>query len=120
MNTGDARVEAYIEAATASRRPALATIRELCRTHLTGFTETLRYGMPGYVRDDVVEVGFASQKQYISLYILRTDVLDAHRAMLAGLSLGKGCVRYRRPEQLDVSVVRDMLAMTASSRGRVC
>jgi hypothetical protein len=110
--TGDDRVAAYIAATAATRRPALEAIRDLCRTHLTG--------MPGYVRDDVVEVGFADQKRYISLYILRTDVLAAHRAALAGLSLGKGCVRYGRPDQLDASVVRDMLVMTAGSRGPVC
>lgn len=120
MITGDGRVAAYIAAAEASRRPALEAIRDLCRTHLTGITETLRYGMPGYVRDVVVEVGFASQKRYISLYILRTDVLDAHRAALTGLNLGTACVRYGRPDQLDASVVRDMLVMTAGSRGPVC
>ena len=120
MITGDDRVAAYIAATAATRRPALEAIRDLCRTHLTGFTETLRYGMPGYVRDDVVADGFADQKRYISLYILRTDVLAAHRAALAGLSLGKGCVRYGHPDQLDASVVRDMLVMTAGSRGPVC
>jgi hypothetical protein len=32
---------------------------------LSGSDETLRYGKPAYVRGDVVEVGFASQKAYI-------------------------------------------------------
>jgi uncharacterized protein YdhG (YjbR/CyaY superfamily) len=83
--TGDDRVAACIAAAVATRRPALEAIRDLCRTHLTGFTETLRYGMPGYVRDVAAAVGFPDQKRYISLHILRTDVLDAHRAALTGL-----------------------------------
>ncbi len=120
MITGDDRVAAYIATAAVDRRPMLETIRELCRTQLTGFTETMRYGMPAYVRDEPCEVAFANQQQYVSLYILRTVVLDAHRDALAGLSLGKGCVRYRRPDQLDVSVVRDMLAMTAASIGPIC
>jgi len=113
--TGDDRVAAYIAAAHADWRPVLETIRSPCGPTLTGPTETVRYGMPSYVRDGAVEVAFADQKQYVSLYILREDVLDAHRAALVGLSVGKGCVRYRRPDQLSASVLQDMLAMTVVS-----
>jgi hypothetical protein len=35
--------------------------------------------------------------------------MAAHRDRLAGLSVGKGCVRYRRPDQLDETVVRSIL-----------
>jgi hypothetical protein len=41
--------------------------------------------MPGYARDSVLEVSFASHKQYISLYVLKQDVLDRHRSELAGV-----------------------------------
>jgi len=44
----------------------------------------------------IAEIAWASQKRYISLYVLRADVLDAHRGQLAGLDVGKGCIRYRR------------------------
>lgn len=49
--------------------------------------------MPGYTTNGVVEVGFASQKQYISLYILKEDVVQVNRAALQGLSVGKYCIR---------------------------
>ncbi len=71
-------------------------------------------------RDGVIEVGFASQKQYISLYILKQEVLDAHRDLLAGLNLGKGCIRYRKPEQIDFDVVERLLVGTRESGGEVC
>jgi len=80
----------------------------------------MRYGMPAYVRDGAAEVGFADQKRYVSLYILRTDVMHAHRDALAGLSVGKRCVRYRRPDEIDPAVVGGMLAMTSGSHGPVC
>ena len=41
-------------------------------------------GGPSYKRNDEVEVGFASQKHFIGLYILRTDVMNAHRHLLEG------------------------------------
>jgi uncharacterized protein YdhG (YjbR/CyaY superfamily) len=80
------------------------------------------YGGPCYKRDGVVEVGFASQKNFIGLYILRTDVMNAHRDRLKvkGVSIGKGAIRYSRPERIDFDVVESMLRATAESTGPVC
>ena len=76
--------------------------------------------MPTYGRDGIAEIAWASQKQYISLYVMRGDVLDAHREQLAHLSVGKGCIRYRSPAAVDFAVVRSMLTDVAASRGPVC
>ncbi len=46
--------------------------------------------------------------------------MAAHRDRLAGLSVGKGCIRYRRPEQMDLDVVRSILQMTAATTDPVC
>ncbi len=67
-----------------------------------------------------MEVGFADQKHYLSLYVLRTAVLDAHRDRLAGLNLGKGCIHHRRVDQIALDVVRSMLRETASHTGEIC
>jgi hypothetical protein len=67
-----------------------------------------------------VEVSFAKQARYLSLYILKKPVLDAHRAELAGLSVGKGCVRYRLLEQVDWDIVALLLADTCKSSDAVC
>ena len=113
-------VDAYVAEAPEERRAVLATLRDACREELTGFDETMAYRMPSYARDGEVEVAFASQKQHIALYILRTDVMAAHRARLEHLDLGKGAIRYRTPEDVDMDVVRSMLRLTAESRGRIC
>ncbi len=82
----------------------------------------MQYGGPCYSRNGVVEVGFASQKHFISLYILRTDVMNAHKDMLKikGVSLGKGCIRYSKSEKIDFKVVKSMLKATVLSTGEVC
>jgi len=116
----DERVMAYVAAAPDSRRAALEALRALCRACLDGFVEDSRYGMPCCVRGGAAEVAFASQQRYLSLYVMRTAVLDAHRERLAGFSPGNGCVRYRRPDRIDMEPVRSMLAMTARLRGPVC
>lgn len=113
-------IDDYVAAAPEARRAMLAAWRDLCRLRLTGFDEAMRYGMPGYSRDGQVEVGWASQARYLSLYITRTDVLEAHRARLTGLDVGKGCIRYRKPADVDLEVVDSMLKATAATHGPVC
>jgi uncharacterized protein YdhG (YjbR/CyaY superfamily) len=106
-------VDAYIAAAARGRQEALRALRRDCLELLTGFTEEIRHGMPSYVRDGEPELSFASQKQYLSLYVQRPDVLDRHRDALAHLDVGRSCIRYRRVEQIDHDLVRTLLADTA-------
>ncbi len=113
-------VESYLDEVPAERFEFLCSLRLACLELLDGFEESMDYGVPAYVRDGEVEVAFANRKQYVSLFVLRLDVVDAHRERLTGLSIGKGCIRYRRPEQVDMDVVRSMLTATAESTGPVC
>jgi uncharacterized protein YdhG (YjbR/CyaY superfamily) len=94
-------VTAYLQELPEARRAALARLRQLCLDTLVGYEESMDYRMPGYKKNGLVEVGFASQKKYISLYLLKQSVIDAHRAALAGLSVGKGCIRLGEPPFSD-------------------
>lgn len=115
MHSSAPDVDTYLAEVPDECRPVLTALRDTCRAELTGFTETMRYGMPTWERDGETEVAWASQARHLSLYVLRT-----HRESLAGFDVGKGCIRYRRPEQVDLQVVRRMLADTAATRGPVC
>ena len=90
MRSDAADVDAYLAAVPADRRAVLQAIRAACGELLVGFEESMRYGMPSYLRDGTGEIAWASQKQYISLYVTRTDVVAAHRDRLAGLSSARG------------------------------
>ena len=115
-------VTAYLEEVPAERRSVLVQLRKQCLASLKGFEESMRYGGPCYSRNGVVEVGFASQKHFIGLYILRTDVMKKYKDLLKikGVSLGKGCIRYSKPEKIDFEVVEKMLKATVESTGVVC
>ena len=112
-------VDAYIAAAAPGRQDALRALRQDCWQCLPGFSEEIRHGMPAYVRDGETELAFASQKQHLALYVMRADVLERHRDELAHLDVGKGCVRFRRVDQIDHDLVRTMLTETAASRDPV-
>lgn len=113
-------VDSYLALVPAGRRAVLTEMRGLCGRLLTGFAESMRYGMPTYSRDGTPEIAWASQKHYISLYVMRADVLDAHRERLAGLDIGKGCIRYRSPAAVNFTVVQSMLTAVVANRGPAC
>ncbi|WP_329615591.1 DUF1801 domain-containing protein [Streptomyces brevispora] len=113
-------VDGYLAEVPEGRRDALARLRQLCRAELKGFNEVMAYGMPAYERDGAAEIAFASQKQYISFYLMRSDVREAFEERLAGQDMGKGCLRFRKPGSIDFDLVRDLLRATAAAPGRVC
>ena len=112
--------DAYLGEVPVERRAVLAAIRQLCLELLPGYEEGIDYGMPSYKKNGIVEVGFASQKNSISIYGLKSEALEAHRAEFVGASIGKGCIRYTRPEQVNLGAVTRLLKATAASDGKVC
>jgi uncharacterized protein YdhG (YjbR/CyaY superfamily) len=113
-------VRTYIAKQPEEWQPTLTALRAACRQHLEGYEEAMAYGMPSYLRAGRPEVSFAKQARYLSVYILREAVLEAHRSRLVGLDVGKGVIRYRRPDQLDWVIVADLLRDTAAADGEVC
>ncbi|MEU6488540.1 DUF1801 domain-containing protein [Streptomyces sp. NPDC046887] len=113
-------VDGYLAEVPVERKKALAELRQLCRRELKGFSEVMAYGMPAYERDGVAEVAFASQKQYISFYLMRSDVREAFTERLAGQDMGKGCLRFRKPQAIDFDLLWDLLRATATRPGPVC
>ena len=113
-------VATYLKEQPAGRRAAIEKLRSLCRQQLAGYEECMEYGMPCYKRNGTMEVSFASQKQYIALYVMKKDVVDEFRGALAGASIGKGCIRFKKPEQIDFAVVQQLLRRTSESTSQPC
>lgn len=113
-------VSSYLEELPEARRPTLTRLRDLCRTCLVGYEEGMAYGMPTYSKDGKPEVAFASQKNYISLYVMKSAVVEAHLGDLAAASVGKGCIRYSKPEKLDFEVIERLLVATRESPKAGC
>lgn len=121
MQSDAKTVNQYMEEIPEARQEALTQLRQKCLEILIGYEENMEYGMPGYKREgEEIEVAFASQKQYISFYILKKEVLDKQRDALAGLNLGKGCIRYRKPEQIDFGIVEKLLQDSRDSAAEIC
>lgn len=123
MQSKATTVDEYMAEVPAERRDALERLRALCVTTLAGYTEAMGYGMPGYIRDGQGEVGFASQKNYISLYITKLEAAEVGKAKIEGrkgVSYGKGCFRFTKPEHIDFDIVEEMLKATVASADSPC
>jgi uncharacterized protein YdhG (YjbR/CyaY superfamily) len=119
MQSNPKDVTTYIQEAPAERRATLARLREMCHQYLPSLEETMDYMVPSYKRNGEVEVAFASQKYFIALYILRKSVIDAYRDQLKGQSIGKGCIRYTKPEKVDFTLVEKLLRDTEKAEGPI-
>lgn len=115
VQSSAATVEAWFAEVDPKRKPVLECVRALALKAFGPAAERMAYGMPAYVRtdDDGPVFAFNSQKQYISLYV-STRVHPLHAEALKALDAGKSCIRFRRPEQIDLGLVELMLADSAS------
>ena len=113
-------VVTYLEHVPVERVACLSELRQLCLSTLSEYEESMDYGMPSYKKQGRVEVAFASQKRYIALYITKQGVVDAYRGEFAGLSVGKGCIRFPKPEAVDFALITKLLQATRDSPEKSC
>jgi len=73
--------------------------------------ESIRYKMPTYDYEGAMLCAFASQKQYMSLYV-EPRILDGYRTALQHLNVGKSCIRFKSIDQLPLNLVRTVLEET--------
>jgi len=111
--SGARTVPAFLKEVDAKRRPALTKPRKLVREMLPSADESMDYGMPTYQKDGKMVTAFNSQKGYIAFYAGETAI-KAHKAELGGISCGKSCIRYTKPEKIDFAVVRSLLENIAT------
>jgi uncharacterized protein YdhG (YjbR/CyaY superfamily) len=102
-------VNAYLAALPAERGVAVRRLLDLASSIFPGTALGIDYGMPVLKRDGTMCIAVASQKQYVSIYGLGQAVLEAHRDALKAADLGKGCVRYRKMEAIDYTLIEAMM-----------
>ncbi|PST82196.1 DUF1801 domain-containing protein [Pedobacter yulinensis] len=101
----------------AAFKAVIHRLNELCRQKLKGYDEGICYGMPAYKRNGVPELAFDFRDNCLKLYVMKHDLLNRFRQQLRGLSIGKGCIWFTRPEDLDFDVIGHILdTICGSSR----
>ena len=128
MQSKATTVKQYLASLPADRRAFVAKIRDVVNANLPkGFEEGMQYGMIGWhvphsaypdgyhcdPKQPVPFAGLASQKNYVSLYLMCTYAIDEERERLIEawtktgkrLDMGKSCIRLKKLEDVPLDVI---------------
>ena len=128
--------EAYLAELPDERRQVVTQLRKLIQQHIPdGYVESVNWGMltwevplerypDTYNGQPLGYVSLAAQKNGYSLYLLGPygdpEQLAALKAGFAKagkkLDMGKSCVRFRKPEDLDLETIGKVIASTPPDR----
>jgi len=95
----------YLNELPIDRRAALTELRALIHRVAPGTVEAMQYGLPAF--GDLC--AFASQKNYMALYVCESDLVHSHLEQLGKVNCGKGCIRFKRLTDLNLSTVERLL-----------
>ena len=129
-------VKEYLDSLPEDRRKAIRKVRAAVNRGLPkGYKEGIQYGMIGWFvphrlfpdgyhcdpKQPVPFAGLASQKNYMSLYLMCVYGDPKHRAWFERawarsgkrLSMGKSCVRFKKLEDLPTDLIGEAIARTS-------
>lgn len=78
------------------RRETLMALRDLVKQEAPEAVEGVGYGMLSYTVAGKTLFSLHAQKNYVSVYVGDIRKIDRDGTMLAGLDLGKGCIRFKK------------------------
>lgn len=112
--------EAYLEALEDDwRREKLLELREMIKEFGPHLVEGIDYKMLSYRDGEEILFGLNAQKHYVSLYVGDIKKIDPDGALLQGLNLGKGCIRFSKSKAIGATRIAEFIqrAVEMSKRG---
>jgi Domain of unknown function (DU1801) len=143
MKSSETTVEAYLAALPEDRREAIEAVRKVILDNLDeGYEEGIQYGMIGYYvphrvypagyhcdpKQPLPFAGLASQKGYMSVYLMCTYGDAALRSWFekawvkAGkkLDMGKSCLRFKKLDDLALDVIGEAIRQVPARKYIEC
>ena len=111
MRYSSQSVDGFLDEVEPMHRDTVVRLREQARRVLTGFVESMRFGMPTYEKGDLV-YAFTRQKHHFSLYVGDSGLVEEYKSRLGRASFGRNCIRYRRGELIPWGVLEELLNET--------
>ncbi|MEQ1746154.1 MAG: DUF1801 domain-containing protein [Saprospiraceae bacterium] len=126
--------EDYMGKLPEDRKAAITTLRKTILDNLpSGFSETIGYGMMGYVvphglypagyhcdpQQPLPFMGFASQKNFVSFYhmglyaspaLMEWFVSEYPKHTKARLDMGKSCIRFKKMDQIPFALIGELVS----------
>ena len=115
----------YIDMLEEPRRSDIRKLHELIRKTAPALEPHIASGMLAYGRyhyrsksgseGDWFHIGLASNKRYISLYVMAVDpkgegyLAESYKDRLPKADIGRSCVRFKRPDDVDQEVLTQLI-----------
>ncbi len=139
MQSRSSSVDAYLAELPPERRAAIETVRDVLRANLDpAIREGVQYGMIGYFipheifpagyhcdpRQPLNYAGLASQKNYMSLYLmcvympgpLQEWFKSAWAKTGKKLDMGKACIRFKKADDLALDVIGEAVRRVSAAK----
>ena len=133
MQSKATSVKEYIESLPVDRQGIVTKLREvILQDLLEGYEEGMQHGMIGYHiplsrysktynGQPLGYAALASQKNYISLYLMNVYgnkeiegwFIESYKKSGKRLDMGKSCVRFRKLEDLPLDIIEEAIARTS-------
>lgn len=91
------------------RREKLLELREIILTCGPDLTEGIDYKMLSYRDERGIVFGLNAQKHYVALYVGDAKKIDPDGTLLAGLDVGKGCIRFTKSKAVSDTRIREFI-----------
>ena len=92
------------------RKEKLLALRQLIRSAAPGAVEAIHYKMLGYHENEDYLFHLNAQRGYVSLYVGNVETVDPRGELLKNVSLGKGCIRFKKSVKLEETGVEAFLS----------
>ena len=102
-------VASYIAMLAPDRQRALRHVCDVVRRVMPHAHETMQYRMPTFEVAGSAKVAIASRKNHLALYVLDEEAVRRYRSRLGKVVVGKGCIRFRRADDLALAGFEAML-----------
>lgn len=133
VRSSAATVEDYLDELAPDRREQIETVRSVVLDNLPdGYDESMNWGMitweiplerypKTYNKQPLMYAALASQKNYMSLYLMCVYAHDSkqtefeRRFKESGkkLNMGKSCVRFKTTDDLPMDLIAETIASTS-------
>ena len=132
VRSNAATVEEYLNELAPDRREHIEAVRNVVLDNLPeGYAESMNWGMISweiplerypktYNKQPLMYAALASQKNYMSLYLMcvythdgtQTEFERRFKASGKKLKMGKSCVRFKTTDDLPMDLIADTIAST--------
>jgi len=92
------------------RREKLQGIRTIIKELAPQLEERIHYKMLGYAVGNAYVFYLNAQRGYVSLYVGNASKVDPTGELLAGLNVGKGCIRFSKSKNVPDTRINAFIA----------